>query len=1298
MFSHGIRRGLLWALVAVLLVSLTIPAGTLLASDTPWDNGHGHRMTWRQWLWLIFVFAPPNPCDSASSPVYAQSGDLFIGVPDLFADESGSYSLPTVGNAPPGRMPARVELPTQISRTYNSQDQRNGPLGMGWTFIFDTRCIPITDGQTEKVLVHWYTGRRQEFVKQPDGSYASPVGTRLTLSRSIEGVYTLTRTGDKLVYTFAPSGELSAITDPHGRSMAFAYDGGSGCLEEVTLPGDREYQIGYGANGKIATITDWAARTVQYDYDDRGCLTAVTDALGHQTDYGYDEAGRLTSTVNPLGAETLSVTYDEDGRVSRIIDHEGDFTYTYNEGWTQKHDNSTGGDWEYYFDSIGMITKRVDPLDRESLFYFDPVYNLTRAVLPSGADTEMTYDSEGNVLSKTDAIDRSTTYTYDADGNVETSTNPRGMVTRFEYDGNGQVTARHVAYGTADQASTTYAYDASGNMTRMEDPLGHPHIMEYDALGRVTRTENAVSGETLITYNGLGQVLTATSPDGSTTTYEYDALGRSTRMVDGSGVETTYGYDAAGSLTSRADGLGNATTFEHDALGRITSRSWPGGETSLMTYRADGKGLTHEDPLGHSFTRVYDLAGRDVGMDMPLDASTSAILDDNGFLQSLTDAENHTILEDYDDAGQLDTISDALGNTWHTEFDGAGNMTRRTDAMGRPTVYTYNLRNALTHILHPDASTTVLQRNLNDQITHVTAPGFSFTYEYDDLGRVTEITNDSNSRSYQYEYDGGGRVTRKTDPDSAVTEYRYDGAGRVTTVLQDGVAAQNNSYDAAGRLTQSTLGNGVIAAYGYDVNGNRAAELVQHGAQSLSIVANEYDALGRVTRVEQTYKDSSGQSNGTVARYTYDAHGRMDSETRKDSTESMTLYTRVFEYDKVGNRTQLTKTDGTVTTYAYDEAGRLTTETTTPPGGPSSTVDYDYDANGNLTREERDGDVVTYAYDFENRLIGVQTPDHTITHQLSPDGKRLATTIDDDTTSFEYDGLNVDREFLPDGTSIKYTLGRHVDAIIAFKHDTDPTYQYVTDRINSVLQLTDPTGEVVNSYDLEAFGDDYMIDETVMNPYRFTGRRVEAQGGLYYFREREYSPSTGRFTSLDPMEAFAHRSVSIGTLGARNTDTPASPLFGARLAVNVARMSTPNCYLYVGNSPSNHTDPTGEAILWNPASLSIASGCVGSACFGSGCVFSGCAVSACLGSGCGGSGCAGSGCVGSFCAASGCLDSVCIASGCILSVCGGSGCLGSACLGTFCGGSVCLLSGCWGSVCVLGSGCLGSACWTSSCQ
>jgi RHS repeat-associated protein len=111
------------------------------------------------------------------------------------------------------------------------------------------------------------------------------------------------------------------------------------------------------------------------------------------------------------------------------------------------------------------------------------------------------------------------------------------------------------------------------------------------------------------------------------------------------------------------------------------------------------------------------------------------------------------------------------------------------------------------------------------------------------------------------------------------------------------------------------------------------------------------------------------------------------------------------------------------------------------------------------------------------------------------------------------------------------------------------TYYYLKDHLGSVIGITDESGNLVESYTYDAWGNVTVYDASgteisesaIGNRYTFQGREISWATGLYYFRARWYDATTGRFLSKDP----------IGISGGLNQ------------------------YVFVGNNPVNFIDPTG---------------------------------------------------------------------------------------------------------------------------
>ena len=207
-------------------------------------------------------------------------------------------------------------------------------------------------------------------------------------------------------------------------------------------------------------------------------------------------------------------------------------------------------------------------------------------------------------------------------------------------------------------------------------------------------------------------------------------------------------------------------------------------------------------------------------------------------------------------------------------------------------------------------------------------------------------------------------------------------------------------------------------------------------------------------------------------------------------------------------------------------------------------ANYTYDANGNTLT---DASGRSFTWDYENRLTQVMNPGvGTTTFRYDPFGRRIQKSGPLGTTNYLYDGPNDLIEEIDNSGNVlaKYTQTTNIDEPLSELRSGATSY-YEQDGIDAVTSLTNPTGTVANSYTFDSYGKLTASTGTLANPFQYTGRELDGETGLYYFRARYYDSNTGRFISADPLE------------------------FGGGV----------NFYSYALNSPVNLRDPRGWPAL-----------------------------------------------------------------------------------------------------------------------
>lgn len=995
-------------------VALILWATPASAFHFPWDQGHD-----------IFTpdngdddndpgddSCPPNTCclDSrGASPVEVASGN-FIYRLRVFRLEGLGPEI-------------------DLTLTYNSRDNRRGPFGHGWVHRYDRRLVETTDGAAVVAICSKANGKRERFVREPDGSYAPPEYLFDTLTKEADGGF---RLRDHLggVRTFDTHGRLSSVTDRNGNSLTFNYDA-TGFMVSITDAVNRSVVFAKGGDGRVASMTDPAGRVFQFSYDANGELVGYTDPLGQTTTFTYDGKANLTAVIDPNGNTEESLTYDSSGRVATHTEGATTWTYQYlpSLNRTIKRD-SAGNTWTVDYNDSGVATRRTDPLGKTEL---------------------LTYDQFLNVTSRTDERSRTTTMTYDDRGNMLTLTDPAGGVRQMTYE---PTFNRLLTRTDAGSNTTTFAYDERGNLIRRTDALGNVTALEYDGTGQVTRITYPESAVYSFGYDAYGNLSSVTDPLGNTSHATFDVLGKVVETTDAAGRVTSYVYDDTERLVEAIDARNDSTLLSYDASGNLVGLTLPTGATVGFEYDALNRLVRRVGPLGDVTTFSYDTH-------------------DN--LVSRRDPKGQEIHFSYDALDRLvsrQRVEDTVGYA----YDAVGNLLSVTDGDSQVS-FSYD---ALDRVVTASTAATSGQ------------PASTLQYSYDAVGNVIILT-DSAGGNVQYTYDALSRLTRITDAAAMrVFDLAYDGLSRRTSVQGPSGVGTVSTYDLAGQLVSQVLAGGGTT-------------------ESLDF---QYDAVGN--RTSRT--DGSG-----VHQYSYDPLSQLTGVTHSvGAAES-------YVYDVIGNRTS----SHLSSTYQVNLRNQILAD---------DTFDYSYDANGNLisATERATGSATIYSYDSDDQLIRIDFPDSRVaTYRYDGLGRRIAKTIDGQSTQYVYDNHSILLEYVGGALAARYTQTPEVvDETLAVDRQGAVTYLQ-SDGLGSIVRTVADDGTVTDlSYD--GFGQP-LGGTNGSAPFAFQGREYDEESGLYYFRARYYHPRLGRFLGEDPLG------------------------FTASL----------NLYAFARNNPVNLTDPSG---------------------------------------------------------------------------------------------------------------------------
>jgi RHS repeat-associated protein len=761
------------------------------------------------------------------------------------------------------------------------------------------------------------------------------------------------------------STSLSSISTPTG-AITFNY-------QNVTM----NYSFLSAAAVENAPATFYAVSgltipqrpTYSFSYSGYGMIYSASAASA---------GGTATVTYNyPLGGEDL---YGGPTFTQRTESPNAVYSYT----WTDvtRPDGTklilSGPDRELRSTSNTTLAKTVSTMTTDpggsqalqSLIAYDDIGQQTKV--------DFDYDQYGNVVNKREygyqisgawQVRRRTHYNY-VNWEPYLSAYMRNRLTEVDLFDAQQNTndADDVLIG-----KTVYAFDNYSGMGGMENYAGLAsppgHLSSYGtsqtARGNLTdaTTYSDVGAGTSVTHRSKLDIF------GGVTKAQLDCCNqKSFTMTEGTywsrSSQTTSGDTSGIYLTSSA-------SYDFNTL-VATSQTNPDNQTTTYSYDAQQNPTGFNSPTGASGSTSYNAFGERT--------SSTVTYNDGGVNKSITSSAV------YDGWGQMTSSVDANGAQTNFAYDNMGHRLTQTNPFpqggtpGPVTSYQYDQLGRVTQVTLPGGNT--IQTSYSGSVVTVTDQvNRKIKRESDGLGRLIKVTEQDVStggltQETTYTYDLSDRLTGVTQG-SQTRAFKYDSQGHllferipeIPAMVNDGTGTMwstKYTYTSFGAVATKTDGRGVIITYGYD-NLNRLTSISYNTSGAPNVASTP-----SVTYIYDNNQSSSTKGlllslnagSGYSESYGYDSFNRMASLTRTIDGRN---YTSSYQYNTANQVTQMTYPSGRVINLGRDSKGRVASV-------GSYLTSVTYNGIGQLTGTSLGNSVSeSYTYDANRMQLSTQT-------------------------------------------------------------------------------------------------------------------------------------------------------------------------------------------------------------------------------------------------------------------------------------------------------------------------------------
>ncbi|WP_230977846.1 toxin TcdB middle/N-terminal domain-containing protein [Treponema vincentii] len=962
-------------------------------------------------------------------------------------------------------------------------------------------------------------GKSGRLLRKREGRYDNNTGAITELKQYISSGTSLTYTID-----WDEKGNIKTLISPTGKKVSYRYQDGI-YVSKITEEGSKggtPYEstlLWDSALGVKLAETDSAGNTMKYRYDGFGRVIEVRspydDPAG--TPYAKYEYHTPESSFWYTVTENKLTTKATDKAVMKTVvmhDGLGRALYTAKEGEVYREGTAgeTNVGWNIsgatYYDEAGRKIKEGMPF-----FYGGDLPN-ELANKAAYASVEQFYE-----LNDFTKLRNETVYTYDGIDRVIKTLLPDGSEQKNEY-----------------------AIENSLQVTTATDPLENKSVTKKDARGNIREVERRDKANNILTkgryeYSVLGEMLRAYDANENIVSVTYDLLGRKVALESKDTGRKEWRYDSKGLLEAESDSLLRSKLSEiqyhYDGFDRLVKIDYPFSEDVEYTYGVPGQvgagEIVHKKDESGEIRYKYGKLSEVVEetrtikryevLSKPETATFTYCSDYLGRMQTMHYPDGETITYTYDKGGQLKGVS------------GVKNTIKGTEN------YSY-----IDTIVYDEHGQRVYIKYGN---------GVETRYRYDDKRRWLKDIETRN---------------KQTDEVFQKISYRFDKVGNVLGYSNDASVyetSQSYTYDSLYQLI------------GVEGTSNQYKAIKSFGSTPVHVAKYKqdfaFDGIGNMTRKASTTNLPGARGNAYPnAELDYDLTYEYDPAYAHRLVHAGNRY---YRYDANGNITAekdgpFTEDDEFIFTYNYD------------PDTDVYGTDYGFGLDAPKETEETHPENLfayrrNYTWNEKNLLTKSSDRTYTVHYRYGEDGQRALKYTEEGRSETLYfnnfytihipvqdknnpQGLRVHKHIFV-GNSRLVTAMTHTDNNGDNAEQREKRYYYHSDHLGSAQFVTDWRGRQYEHIEYTPYGE-LWIEEVAAGldklPFRFTGKEMDEETGLYYYGARYLDPKYSRWISTDPALSEYMAGSSVGAGGIYNT-------------VNF------NVYHYGNNNPIKYTDPTG---------------------------------------------------------------------------------------------------------------------------